>query len=190
MRDGPQYGWYGDLPHLCYTRGMSQSSTQVLSPSALAMVAQRCKVARDQVRVVPIEGASTGCRRAVALAGTQSVFVKEADPEASNHAALAAALSKDDAVIRALQQAGSPLVTEFVQYDDERVIMLSQAYIAKDGWQWQPPDVADTPASQRYIAAVLRAITQLEQTQLPKAADETLGLHATAFDRVVQCPRA
>ena len=188
MRDGPQYGQYGDLWHLCYTRGMSQSSSpQVLSPSALAMVAQRCKVARDQVRVVPIEGASTGCRRAVALAETQSVFVKEADPEASNHAALAAALSKDDAVIRALQQAGSPLVTEFVQYDDERVIMLSQAYIAKDGWQWQPPDAADTPASQRYIAAVLRAITQLEQTQLPKAADETLGLHATAFDRVVQC---
>lgn len=167
---------------------MSQSSSpQVLSPSALAMVAQHCKVVRDQVRVVPIEGASTGCRRAVALAGAQSVFVKEADPEASNHAALAATLGKDHAVIRALQQANSPLVTEFVQYDDERVIMLSQAYIAKDGWQWQPPDVADTPASQRYIAAVLRAITQLEQTQLPKAADETLGLHATAFDRVVQC---
>ena len=138
---------------------MSQpSSSQILSPSALAMVAQHCKVARDQVRVVPIDGASTGCRRAVALAGTQAVFVKEADPEASNHAALAAALSKDDAVIRALQQAGSPLVTEFVQYDDERVIMLSQAYIAKDGWQWQLPDAADKLARQRYIAAVLRAI--------------------------------
>jgi len=56
---------------------MSQpSSSQILSPSALAMVAQHCKVARDQVRVVPIDGASTGCRRAVALAGTQAGVVK------------------------------------------------------------------------------------------------------------------
>ena len=152
------------------------SHNKLLTDNALYCAAAELGVDSSDLRVTPVSGGFSRNRRALASAGDKTIFVKEVDVDVlpDDGERELAWLKKDYEVMRMLQEIHPQYVADQITLSDDGHVLMTTSYASADGWLWRPP--TEKSVAERYIAAVVTATRELEQTELPHAVIEELYL--------------